>query len=275
MLCPTPIGNLEDITLRALTELRQADVVLAEDSRRTSILLRHHGIAQVPWSYHDHNERERLPQVLERLGRGERVILVSDAGTPGLADPGFRLVRAAVDAGISVTALPGPNALLPALTLSALPTHAFAFHGFVPRADQARRAALARGLEQGLTSVWYESPRRLVDTLQTLVDLGHASLAAAVARELSKIHEEVCRGTVAELLQHFVEAEPRGEVVLCLAPPVPAPQDLAGALQHVRELCAEGMGPAQAAARVARASGLGKRALYTALLEAEREQPGR
>ena len=263
VLCPTPIGNLGDITLRALDALRRADVVLAEDTRRTLTLLRHHGIAAELQSYHEHNEEERTPWALERLRQGACLVLVSDAGTPGIADPGFRLVRAAIDQGIPVTALPGASALLPALTLSGLPTHRFAFYGFVPRPARLRRAAVRAALDLPLTSVWYESPQRLPTTLRDMVEAGYGERAAAVARELTKVYEEVRRGSVAELAQYWGEAPPRGEIVLCVGPAPAAPtMDVEDAVTEVLRLVGTGASLPAATAAVAHRGGLSRRRLY-------------
>ncbi len=267
VLCPTPIGNLADITLRALEELRGADLILAEDTRHTAGLLRHHGIRRPILSYHDHNEQARLPDALARLRAGERLVLVSDAGTPGLADPGFRLVRAVVDAGIDVTALPGPNALLPALTLSGLPVHGFAFLGFMPRAESERAGAIRRALGLPLTVIWFESPHRLASTLCAMRDLGYGDRSAAIARELSKRYEEVIRDTVGALAQRFSEIAPAGEVVLLVGPgPESSTMDLEAALQAVRRRQEAGDSMSSAVATVAGQYGVRRRVLYAAAL---------
>ena len=264
MLCPTPVGNLADITLRALAELSSADLILAEDTRRTAVLLRHHGIAAAVASLHDHNEDERSGGVIERLRRGQRIAVCSDAGTPLLADPGFRLVRAVLDAGLGVTALPGPSALLPALTLSGLPIHRFAFLGFLPRPPAALRTALAEGLALPMTVAWYESPLRLGRALEQLADLGAGARRAAVARELSKLHEEVARGTVAELAERYGGNPPRGEVVLLVGPPDPvsAADAWQGAMADIRAARAAGESPSRAVASAAGRWGVDRRALY-------------
>lgn len=277
VLCPTPIGNLADITLRALEELRAADRVLAEDTRRTAILLRHYDIRCPLESYHDHNEDARAIEVVARLQRGERIALVSDAGSPMLADPGFRLVRAAVVAEIPVTALPGPSALLPALMVAALPMHHFAFLGFPPRAPTARRAAFREALRTGWTTVWYESPRRLASTLRELEELGAGERPAAVVRELSKVHEEVVRGTVASLAARFAAVQPRGELVLVVgdgADALPVPAGWQSALEAVREARGRGLQLPQAVAQAAARFGQDRRALYAAAIEPERDGRG-
>ena len=276
-VCATPIGHLEDITLRVLGELRSADLVLAEDTRRTGLLLRHFEIVVPVWSFHEHNEHRRLPDVLARLRAGSRIALVSDAGTPGVADPGFRLVRAAVDAGVAVTALPGASALLPALILSALPLHAFAFYGFPPRTAGALSAALRRALDAPHTSVWYEAPQRLPTTLATIARLGFGDRRAAVARELTKVHEDVVRGTVVELARHFAQP-PRGEIVLCVAaraavrgeppsgddPAAVGSDGLDEAVEAVRTRQAGGIRLSAAVAATAAERGLSRRHLYRA-----------
>lgn len=264
VLCATPIGNLGDITLRALDELRGADLILAEDTRRTSVLLRHHGITCPMVSYHEHNETDREALVLQKLESGHRIVLATDAGTPCLADPGYRLVRAAVRVGAEVTALPGPSALLPALALSALPMHSFAFHGFMPRADGARRSAIQQGLTLPMTAVWYESPRRLTDTLTVMRDLGYGDRAAAVARELTKVHEEVLRGSVTELASRFVVA-PKGEIVLCVGPRSAEEvtrQDMSAAIEEVERRYTTGEALSPAVAAVATERGIARRHLY-------------
>ena len=288
-VCATPIGHLEDMTLRVLGELRSTDLVLAEDTRRTGLLLRHFQIAVPLLSFHEHNEHRRLPDVLARLRAGSRIALVSDAGTPCVADPGFRLVRAAVDAGVAVTALPGASALLPSLILSALPLHAFAFYGFLPRTAGALSAALCRALDAPLTSVWYEAPQRLPGTLATIARLGFGDRPAAVARELTKVHEDVVRGTVVELARHFAQP-PRGEIVLCVAasaavpggspsgddPSRDAPGALEEAVQAVWTREAAGMRLSQAVAATAAERGLSRRHLYRTCVGEVRgvEQPG-
>lgn len=273
VLCPTPIGNLADITLRALEELRGADLILAEDTRHTGGLLRHYGIQRPMLSYHDHNEAQRLPAALERLKAGQRLVLVSDAGTPGLADPGFRLVRAATAAGVPVTALPGPNAVLPALTLSGLPTHGFAFYGFVPRGASERATAFQSALAFPLTGVWYESPHRLVATLNALRDLGFGQRPGAVARELTKLHEEVVRGTVADLAARFAAASPVGEIVLMVGPgDEKSPASSIDALAEVIRRRAEGESVSRAVAAVAAEYGISRRVLYSQVLAEERDR---
>ena len=260
-VCATPIGNLDDVTLRVLAELREADVVLCEDTRRTRILLDRHGLEAQLVSYHRHNEAGRTEEALERLGRGERVALVSDAGLPGVNDPGARLIAAAVAAGVVVTVLPGPSAVETALVASGLVAERYQFVGYLPR-----RAGELRELAGALARwphpvVAFESPRRLPASLAVLAE-EMPERRGAVCRELTKHFEEVVRGTLAELAARFGEA-PKGEVTLVLgeataAPPVPADEALAA----VAELVALGVGRRRAAEVVARLTGLPKNALY-------------
>ena len=216
VLVPTPVGNLDDITLRALSALKGADVVACEDTRTTGTLFQHFGIDTPRLSFHIHNEHGRVGQLVERMQAGETVALVSDAGTPGISDPGFLLVRAAAEAGLRVEVLPGPTAFVPALVASGLPTDRFVFEGFLPhkKGRQTRLAALAA---ETRTVVLYESPHRLVKLLGQLAEHCGPDRPAAVAREISKLHEETRRGTLAELAAHYgAQAKVRGEIVVVL-----------------------------------------------------------
>ncbi len=214
VLVPTPVGNLDDITLRALRVLKEADVVACEDTRTTGVLFQHFGIETPRTSFHVHNEHQKAASLVERMQAGETVALVSDAGTPGVSDPGFLLVRAAAEAGVRVEALPGPTALVPALVASGLPTDRFVFEGFLPhkKGRQTRLKALA---DEPRTIVLYESPHRLVKLLGQLAEHLGADRPAAVAREISKLHEEVRRGTVEELAAWYgAQPKVRGEIVV-------------------------------------------------------------
>ena len=214
VVCPTPIGNLEDVTLRVLSALREADVIACEDTRHTRTLLDRYGVAAPLVSYHEHNEERRALELVGRMRAGETVALVSDAGMPLVSDPGYVLVRACVAAGLEVEVLPGPSAAIAALVASALPSDSWRFAGFLPR----KRGELRRLLEEpGPTLVAFESPRRVPATLEVLAELDPARLVA-VARELTKAHEEVVRGTAAELAERYSGAPPRGEVVLVVGP---------------------------------------------------------
>ena len=215
VLVATPIGNLGDITHRAVEELRRADVILCEDTRHSATLFSHYGIVGSTTSYGAHNVHSKVPWVLDQLKSGKRVALVSDAGTPGISDPGTVLVSAAIAAGIPVTAAPGPAAIVMALILSGMPTDRFLFDGFLPH-KKGRQTRLKQLADEPRTIVLYESPHRLLKSLTELREhLGNRRVA--VARELTKIYEEVRRGTLDELIAHFTATEPRGEFVLVIA----------------------------------------------------------
>ena len=215
-IVPTPVGNLEDITLRALRVLRESDLVLAEDTRTTGLLLKHYDIHNQLVSHHKFNEHGTSAGIVERLRSGQTIALVSDAGTPGISDPGFFLVREAVNAGIEVQCLPGATAFVPALVSSGLPDDRFCFEGFLPQ-KKGRQTRLASLADEQRTMVFYESPYRLVKTLEQLGEVMGTDRRACVAREISKIHEECVRGTLAELVAHFTATPPRGEIVIVVA----------------------------------------------------------
>lgn len=240
-LVSTPIGNLGDITARAIDTLRSADVVYAEDTRRTGLLLHKLGIEAELRSLHEHNEAARAEEVVARLDGGESCALVSDAGTPVVSDPGQRVVRAVIASGHPVIPVPGPSAILAALSIAGIEAAGFTFVGFAPRRGKARAAWLASVVESPLTVVAFESPRRLAATLQALDDLGATGRDAAVCRELTKKFEEVRRGTVAQLLEYYRDTEPRGEVTLVLAGrPADEEAGQGFALTRARELAAAG-----------------------------------
>ncbi|HEY3040165.1 MAG TPA: 16S rRNA (cytidine(1402)-2'-O)-methyltransferase [Pyrinomonadaceae bacterium] len=215
-LVSTPIGNLEDITHRAIRLLSEVDVIACEDTRHTQKLLKHYGISTRTISYHEHNERERAAELLEELTRGSDVAIVSDAGTPGISDPGFRLARLAIEHGITVVPVPGPSALITALVASGLPTDEFFFGGFLPARSGARRARLSELRSIPATLIFYEGPHRIAATLKDAREiLGERE--AVVARELTKMHEEIARGRLSELATRFSSAEhARGEMVLII-----------------------------------------------------------
>jgi len=212
-IVPTPVGNMEDITLRALKVLREADLILAEDTRTSGLLLKHFDIKRPMQSYHKFNEHQTVARIVERLQAGEEVAVVSDAGTPGISDPGFLVAREAIRAGIEVTCLPGATAFVPALVSSGLPCDKFCFEGFLPQ-KKGRQTRLMQLAEETRTMVFYESPHRVVKALQQFIEVFGQERPAAVCREISKVHEEVVRGTLAEVLAHFTEHEPRGEFVI-------------------------------------------------------------
>lgn len=212
-LVPTPVGNFEDITMRALRILREADLILAEDTRTSGNLLRHFDIKNAMLSYHKFNEHQTVESVVNRLRGGETVAVVSDAGTPGISDPGFLVAREAIRAGIEVITLPGATAMVPALVSSGLPCDRFCFEGFLPqkKGRQGRLKALAT---EPRTMVFYESPHRVVKALAQMIEVFGAERPVSVCREISKIHEESVRGSLAEALEHFQTNEPRGEFVI-------------------------------------------------------------
>ena len=263
VVCPTPIGNLEDVTLRVLSALREADVVACEDTRRTRVLLDRYGVRAKLVSYHEHNEQARSSELVGRMREGAVVALVSDAGMPLVSDPGYVLVRACVAAGLPVEVLPGPSAAITALVASGLPADEWHFHGFLPRKKGELREVLSHS--DG-TLVAFESPRRLPATLALLAELDRER-EAVVCRELTKAHEEVVRGTAAELAARYASAPPRGEIVLVLAPaaaPAAGGADPA-AVEALRRLVDAGAHPRKAATVVAELTGGSANALYRAL----------
>lgn len=215
-LVPSPVGNLEDITLRALRLLREADLIAAEDTRHASILLKHHGISRPLISLHEHNEAQRSEQIAQRLAAGENIALLTDAGTPGISDPGYRMVRECIERGLEFTVLPGPTSILPALVGSGLPLHEFYFGGFLPVKSGRRRNTLAAALERHETSIFFESPHRIAKSLAVLAELA-PERPVCVARELSKKFEEYWRGPAAELSARAEKQPPRGEICLLIA----------------------------------------------------------
>ena len=212
---PTPVGNMEDMTLRAIRVLKEADLVLAEDTRTSGVLLKHFDIHQHLLSHHKFNEHGTSAGILERLKAGQTIALISDAGTPGISDPGFYLVREAVNAGVDVQCLPGATAFVPALVSSGLPCERFAFEGFLPQ-KKGRQTKLKSLAAEQRTMIFYESPYRLLKTLQQFAEYFGEQRRVSVCREISKIHEESVRGTLAEVIEHFTETEPKGEIVIVL-----------------------------------------------------------
>jgi 16S rRNA (cytidine1402-2'-O)-methyltransferase len=269
-LVATPIGNLEDITLRALRVLREVDLVACEDTRQTRRLLDHYGVPTATLSYHEHNEVERAAELVDRLGQGLSIALVSDAGTPLVSDPGYRLVRAAAEAGIRVEPIPGPSAVIAALSASGLATDAFHFGGFLPPRSAQRRKALLKLKDEPATLIFYEAPHRLLEALED-IDAVLGARQVVIARELTKIHEEFLRGTPAELRQ--ARPKLKGEITLLVAKSsggegaaveaTPIPEAVAGRISA-------GMSRMDAIKAVARDRGLAKREVYR-LLEEGRE----
>jgi 16S rRNA (cytidine1402-2'-O)-methyltransferase len=265
VICPTPIGNLEDVTLRVLSALRDADIVACEDTRRTRTLLDRYGVTGRLVSYHEHNERQRAPELVERMRAGEVVALVSDAGMPLISDPGFALVQATVAAGLAVDVLPGPSAALAALVASALPAQRWRFVGFLPRRKGELEQLLGSNAE---TLVAFESPQRTAKTLALLAQLD-PERPIAVCRELTKVHEEVVRGSAAELAQRYAKQAPRGEVALVVgaAPNRPDEDRVEQAVAALAQLVDAGAKPRPAAAVVASLTGVAANKLYRTLTE--------
>ena len=260
-VCATPIGNLEDVTLRVLRELSEADLVLCEDTRHTRRLLERHGIRARLLSYHEHNEAARSAELLPRLQAGERIALVSDAGLPGISDPGARFVAAALEAAVQVTVLPGASAVETALVASGFSADRYQFLGFLPRGERA----LARLWEELARWPWpavaFESPRRLPATLRSLAS-ADPDRELAVCRELTKRHEQIARGPATALAEQFAEP-PKGEITLVLAPGGEGePADAVAAAEAVAQLVADGVARRQAAGIVARLTGLPRKQLY-------------
>jgi 16S rRNA (cytidine1402-2'-O)-methyltransferase len=213
ILVPTPIGNLEDITLRALRTLKEVDFILAEDTRTTGFLLKHYEINTKMVSHHKFNEHATVERIAQRIAAGEKAALVTDAGTPGISDPGYLLVKQCIDNNIEVECLPGASALIPAIAVAGLANDRFAFEGFLPP-KKGRQKKFLSLQEETRTMIFYESPHRLVKTLTQCVEFFTADRQAAVCRELTKIHEEIKRGTVEKLIQYYTENPPKGEIVL-------------------------------------------------------------
>ncbi len=272
-LVSTPIGNLKDITLRALDVLRQVAWIAAEDTRRTRVLLQHYGIATPLISFHEHNQDRRIPQLLRRLGQGEEGALVSDAGTPLINDPGFELVRAALEAGHRVVPVPGPSAVLAALVASGLPAERFLYLGYLPRKPGPRRRALQEVAHLPFTLIFLETPQRLVDTLEDMAAVFGGERRIAVAHELTKVHESFLRTTLADALAYYRQHPPKGEFTLVVEG---APQrrwteeELDAA---ILEGLARGESPKTLAKALAQASGRPRSDIYRRILALrEREE---
>jgi 16S rRNA (cytidine1402-2'-O)-methyltransferase len=266
-LVATPIGNLGDITLRALETLAGADILACEDTRVSRVLLERYGIRQRPVPYHEHNAAEAGPRLIEALEAGRSVALISDAGTPLVSDPGYRLVGQALERGIRVVPVPGASAVLAALTASGLPSDAFLFAGFLPVKDGQRRARLQALRAVPATLIFFESPRRTEDTLQAMADV-FGDRKAAVARELTKAYEEMRTGTLMALSAHYAQAPtPKGEIVICVGPPEEEAITDAQDVDRLLLSLAKEMPASKAAAEAARMTGGQKPTLYRRLLE--------
>lgn len=269
ILCATPIGNLEDVTLRSLRVLGEADIVACEDTRRIRKLLSHHGVQTKKLAlYNEGNERRRSPELVAKMAAGATVVLVTDAGMPGLSDPGYRLVSAGVEAGLTIEVVPGPTAAISALAISGLPPARFVFEGFLPRKSGERRRRLEELKDEQRTLVFYESPHRIEDTLADMTDV-FGPRPAALARELTKLHEEVRRGTLAELLDGARSVAPRGEIAVVVGGALRrdreiVPEELAAA---ARSLMEQGVERRAAMQQVAREAGVSKRDVFDALVK--------
>ncbi len=269
-LVSTPIGNLEDITLRALRVLKEVELIACEDTRHTRRLLDHFGISKPTISYHEHNEPKRAVELAERLARGESIALVTDAGTPGISDPAYRIVVAAIEQGVTVTPVPGATGIIAGLVASGLPTDSFLFAGFLPHKKQGRRARLEELRSERATLVFYETPHRIREALLDIREI-LGDRRAAVARELTKLHEQFIRGPVSEIIDHFSANEPRGEMTLVIAgnreDNLEAVESIS-VTEQVENLTREqGLSRADAIKRAARSRGLSKREAYQLLLD--------
>lgn len=267
-VCATPIGNLGDITLRVLEVLRGVDVIAAEDTRHSRKLLEHFEITTPLTSYHQHNEKGKSKELVRRLQAGEAIALISDAGMPGISDPGYEVIRVCLEEKVPIDVLPGPNAGITALVLSGLPSEHFLFHGFLPSTQNARKRELKRYAQLPFTQIFYEAPHRLVDTLANMLEVC-GDREAAVVRELTKIHQTVHRGPLTKLLAEFQATPPRGEICLLLAPfkeepLVGGPEDWK---REVEEGIKQGLQPKEVMKYVAQKYGVSKRDVYQSTLE--------
>ncbi|MCX7592316.1 MAG: 16S rRNA (cytidine(1402)-2'-O)-methyltransferase [Fischerella sp.] len=260
----TPIGNLEDMTFRGVRILRAVDLIAAEDTRHTGKLLQHFQIKTPQLSYHEHNRHSRIPELLKQLGEGKAIALVTDAGMPGISDPGAELVKACIDAGIAVVPIPGANAAITALSAAGLPTEKFVFEGFLPAKAQRRREHLESLKTEPRTLIFYESPHRLQETLQDLADIFGADRQIVLARELTKLYEEFWRGTLAQALSYCRDREPQGEYTLVVAGASPTQLQLSEVelKAELTKLIAQGMSRSQASRELAKITSLSRRQLY-------------
>ncbi|MEH2349433.1 MAG: 16S rRNA (cytidine(1402)-2'-O)-methyltransferase [Nostoc sp.] len=260
----TPIGNLEDITFRAVRILQTVDIIAAEDTRHTGKLLQHFQVKTPQVSYHEHNRTSRIPELLEHLINNKAIALVSDAGMPGISDPGYELVKACIEAGISVVPIPGASAAITALSAAGLPTNRFVFEGFLPAKTQQRQEHLESLQTESRTLIFYESPHRLRDTLQDLAEVWGSDRQIVLGRELTKLYEEFWRGTIAEAIAHYSQREPQGEYTLVVAGiPANQPQLTEEELKaELKELISQGISRSQASRQLAKFTSLPRRQLY-------------
>ncbi|MFS0518624.1 16S rRNA (cytidine(1402)-2'-O)-methyltransferase [Nostoc sp. UIC 10607] len=260
----TPIGNLEDITFRAVRILQTVDIIAAEDTRHTGKLLQHFQVKTPQVSYHEHNRTSRIPELLEHLVNNKAIALVSDAGMPGISDPGYELVKACIEVGIPVVPIPGASAAITALSAAGLPTDRFVFEGFLPAKSQQRQEHLESLQTESRTLIFYESPHRLRDTLQDLAEVWGSDRQIVLGRELTKLYEEFWRGTIAEAIAHYSQREPQGEYTLVVAGiPASQPQLTEEELKaELKQLISQGISRSQASRQLAKFTSLPRRQLY-------------
>lgn len=260
----TPIGNLEDMTFRAVRILQTVDLIAAEDTRHTGKLLQHFQITTPQISYHEHNSNSRISELLQQLGSGKAIAIVTDAGMPAISDPGFELVKACVEAGISVVPIPGPSAVITALSAAGLPTEKFVFEGFLPTKNQDRQERLEFLQAEARTIVFYESPHRLRQTLQDLADVLGQDRCLVLARELTKLYEEFFRGKIGDAIAYYTEREPQGEYTLVVAglPPLKLQLSEVQLKAELQQIMSQGISRSQASRQLAKATSLPRRHLY-------------
>ncbi len=273
-LVATPIGNLEDITFRAIRMLKEADLIAAEDTRHTGKLLHHFQIETPQISYHEHNAQARIPQLIEKLTSGKTIALVSDAGMPGISDPGYELVCACAEADIVVSPIPGPAAVVSAVAASALPSERFTFEGFLPVKGKTRTERLKQLSQEPRTMVIYESPHRLIKTLTDLQSHLGSDRRITVARELTKRYEEFWRGTLGVAIEHFTTTEPRGEFTVAIAGHIATPEPISETDLRLKlqSLINQGISPSKASRQLAEETGLSKREIYQLSLTIKHEK---
>ena len=264
----TPIGNLEDMTFRAVRILQTVDIIASEDTRHTGRLLQHFQVMTNQVSYHDHNRNSRIPELIEQLVRGRAIALVTDAGIPGISDPGYELVKACIEAGITVVPIPGACAAITALSAAGLPTEQFIFAGFLPAKGGSRRDRLESLQAEAPTIILYEAPHRLRHTLQDLADALGKDRQVVLARELTKLHEEFWRGSVGDAIAHYNEREPQGEYTLVIAGLPPALPELSEAelISELQHFMAQGISRSQASRQLAKLTSVPRRQIYQVAL---------
>ena len=270
----TPIGNLEDITFRAVRILQSVDLIAAEDTRHTGRLLQHFQITAPQISYHDHNQNSRIPELIEKLHQAKAIALVTDAGIPGISDPGYELVKACIEAGISVVPIPGASAVITALSAAGLPTDKFVFEGFLAAKGKERKERLEFLQSEPRTIIFYEAPHRLRQTLQDLADALGSQRQIVLARELTKLHEEFWRGDIHQAIAHYQQKEPQGEYTLVVAGIPPAKPQLSEAQlkAELQQLMSQGISRSQASRELAKVTSVSRRQLYQLALAIKMDQ---